>query len=85
MSQEASQTLDGSFQSKFTHFIPVIVEGDPAPPESLDVVQCKAISVLGRYVDATSSTPFYNCHGRQDCLNPYKQSGKFPNHLKRTL
>ena len=50
--------------------VPVIAEGDPAPPELLDVIQCRAISVLGRYVDATSSTPFCNCHGRQDCLHP---------------
>ena len=23
------------------------------------------------YIDATSSTPFCNCHGGQDCLNPF--------------
>ena len=56
------------FRIKF--YITVIAEGDPAPPELLDVIQCSAISVLGRYVDATSSTPFCNCHGRQDWLNP---------------
>ena len=52
MSQEISQTLGGSFESKF------IAKGDPAPPEFLDMIQCRARSVLRRYVDATSSTPF---------------------------
>ena len=52
-------------------YIPVIAKGDPAPPELLDVIDCRARSVLRRYVDATSSTPFCNCHGRQDCLNPF--------------
>ena len=51
--------------------IPVIAEGDPAPPELLDVIHCRAIRVLRRYVDATSSTPFCNCYGGQDCLNPF--------------
>ena len=51
-------------------YIPAIAEGDPAPPELLDVIQYRAISVLRRYLDATSSTPFCNCHGRQKCLNP---------------
>ena len=35
--------------------IPVIAEGDPAPPELLDVIQCRAKSVLQRQMDATSS------------------------------
>ena len=33
------------FQIKI--YIPVI-EGDPAPPELLDVIQCRSISVLGK-------------------------------------
>ena len=49
----------------------IIAEGDPAPPELLDVIQCRARIVLRRYVDDTSSTPFCNCHGGQDCLNPF--------------
>ena len=57
------------FQIKI--YIPVIAEGDPAPPELLDVIQCRARSVLRRFVDATSSTPFCNCHSGQDCLNPF--------------
>ena len=52
-------------------YIPVIAEGNPAPPELLDLIQCRARGVLRRYVDATSSTPFCNCHGGQDCLNPF--------------
>ena len=51
-------------------YIPGIAEGDPATPRLLDMIHCRAISVLRRYVDDTSSTPFCNCHGRQDCLNP---------------
>ena len=50
-------------------YIPVIAEGDPAPPELLDVIQCRARSVLRRFVDATSSTRFCNGHGGQDCSN----------------
>ena len=49
----------------------IITGGDPAPPELLDVIQNRARSVLRRYVDATSNTPFCNCHGGQDCLNPF--------------
>ena len=56
--------LCGSFKSK-------IAKDDPAPPALLDVIQCRVKSVLRRYVDATSSTPFCNCHGGQDCLNPF--------------
>ena len=35
------------------------------------MIQCRARCYLRRYVDATSSTPFCNCHGGQDCLNPF--------------
>ena len=52
-------------------YIPVIAEGDPAPPELLDVIQRRERSDLQSFVDATSSTPFCNCHGRQDCMNPF--------------
>ena len=52
-------------------YIPVIAGGDPATPESHDVIQCRARGVLRRYVDATSSTPFCNCHDGHDCLNPF--------------
>ena len=48
-----------------------ITEGDPASPELLDAIQCRARNVLRRYVDATSNTLFCNCHGGQDCLNPF--------------
>ena len=47
-----------SFKSKF--YIPVIAEGDPAPPELFNVIQCRARSVPRRFVDAT---PFCNGHG----------------------
>ena len=38
------------------------------------VIQCRARGVLQRYVDATSSTPFCNCHGGQDCLIPITET-----------
>ena len=46
MSKEISQTLGDSFESNS--------EGDPAPPELLDVIQCRARSALRRYVDAST-------------------------------
>ena len=46
-----------------------LIIGDPAQSELLDAIQCRTRSVLRMYVDATSSTPFCNCHGGQDCLN----------------
>ena len=54
-------------------YIPVIAEGNPAQPELLDLIQCRARGVLRRYVDATSSTPFCNCHGGQDFLKHCNQ------------
>ena len=51
MSQEISQILGSIYK-------PVIAEGDPAPPELIDVIQCSARNVLQRYVDAPSSTLF---------------------------
>ena len=66
-------------------YIPVNAEGDPAPPELLDVIQCRARSVLRRYVDATSSTPFCNCHGGQDCLNPFTITREITKSSKVTL
>ena len=35
------------------------------------MIQCRAKSVLSRYVDAISSTPFCNFHGGQVCLNTF--------------
>ena len=29
-------------------------------------------------MDATSSMPFYNCHGGQDCLNPFTATREIP-------
>ena len=61
------------WQFRIEIYIPVIAEGDPAPPELLDLIQCKPRGVLRRYVDATSRTPFCNCHDGQDCLNHCNQ------------
>ena len=67
---EVSDITNFRWSFRIKIYIPVIAEGDPVPPELLDVIQCMAISVLGRYVDATNSTPFCKCQGRQDYLNP---------------
>ena len=67
------------FQIKI--YIPVIAECHPAPSG----LQCRARSVLQRFEDATSSTPFCNYHGGQDSLNLFTATRKFPNNLKRTL
>ena len=56
----------------------IIAEGDPAPPELLGVILCRARIILRRYVDATSSTPFCNCHGGQDCLNSFTATREIP-------
>ena len=36
-------------------------------------------------MDATSSKPFCNGHGGQDCLNPFTATSEISNHLKRVL
>ena len=40
------------------------------------MIQSSAKRVLRRYLDATSSTPFCNFHGGQDCLNPFTATRK---------
>ena len=51
--------------------IPVIAEGNSAPPELLDVIQCQC-KVQGKaYVGSISSSKFCNCRGEQDCLYPF--------------
>ena len=55
---------------------PVIAEGDPAPPELLDVIrcQCKAHSkkcsteACGCHTQHLSCTTFCNCHDGEDCF-----------------
>ena len=58
---------------------PVIAEGDPAPPELLDVIrcQCKAqgkkcsTDGCGCHKHHLSCTTFCSCHGGEDCLNQF--------------
>ena len=74
VSQEISQTLGGSFESKFIYWSllkEILLHLN-------DVIQCRARSVLRKYADATISTTFCNCYGEQDGLTPFT-------HLKRTL
>ena len=59
--------------------IQVITEGDPAPPELLDVIrcQCKAhgkkcsAEACSCHKQHLSSTTFCDCHGGEDCLNEF--------------
>ena len=59
--------------------IPVIAEGYPAPPELLDVIQCQckaqgkkcSTEACGCHKQHLSCTSFCNCHGGQNCLNPF--------------
>ena len=41
------------------------------------MIQCMERGVLLRYVNATSSTPFCNSHGGQDCLTPLTATREF--------
>ena len=66
MIQEISQTLSGTFEVGIS--IPVIVEGDPAKPELLDVIQCPCkaqdkkcfTEARGRHKHHLSYMPFCN-------------------------
>ncbi|MCG7883058.1 MAG: hypothetical protein JAY96_15870 [Candidatus Thiodiazotropha endolucinida] len=66
--------------------IPVIAEGDPAPPELLDVIrcQCKAqgkkcsTEACGCHKQHLSCTTFCNCRGSEDCLNQYTTARDVP-------
>ena len=66
MIQEISQTLSGTFEVGIS--IPVIVEGDPAQPELLDVIQCQCkaqgkkcfTEAFGYHKQHLSCTPFCN-------------------------
>ena len=77
---------DGS--ATFTNFrwdirdgipIPVIAQGDPAPPELIDVIQCQyraqgkkcSTEVCGCHKQHLSCTSFCNCLGDESCCNPY--------------
>lgn len=58
---------------------PIIAEGNPAPPELLDVICCKckahgkkcSTETCGCRKQHLSCTTYCNCGGRDDCLNPY--------------
>ena len=66
VSQEISQTLGGSFDSKciYRTLLDAILV-------NLRYLMFLNAIVLRRYVGATCSTPFCNCHGGQDCLNSF--------------
>ena len=50
-------------------YLYIIAEGDPAPPDLLDVTQCQSTGQEVLYRGMWM--PFCNCHGGQDCLNPF--------------
>ena len=68
----------GSFEMKF-QYQSFIAEGDLAPHELLDVIQCQcqaqgkkcSTEACGCHKQHLSCTTFCNCNGRQDCLNPF--------------
>ena len=59
--------------------IQVIAEGDPAPPELLDVIRCLckahgkkcSVEACVCHKQHLSSTTFCDCHGGEDCLNQF--------------
>ncbi len=59
--------------------VPAIAQGDPAPPELIDVIlcQCKAqgkkcgTEACGCHKEHLSCTLYCNCSGKEDCCNPY--------------
>ena len=59
--------------------IPVIAQGDPAPPELIDVIQCQcraqgkkcSTEACGCHKQHLSCTSFCNCSGDESCCNPY--------------
>ena len=59
--------------------IPVIAQGDPAPPELINVIQCQcraqgkkcSTEACGCHKQHLSCTSFCNCSGDESCCNPY--------------
>ena len=59
--------------------IPVIAQGDPAPPELIDVIQCQcraqgkkcSTEACGCHKQHLSCTSFCNCSGDESCCNPH--------------
>ena len=58
---------------------PAIAQGDPAPPELIDVIQCQcraqgkkcSTEACGCHKQHLSCTSFCNCSGGENCCNPY--------------
>ena len=61
---------------------PVIVKGNPAPPELIDVIccQCKARGkkfstvTCGCHKEHLSCTSYFNCSGGRECFNPHTKT-----------
>lgn len=84
----ADQQAPPDESANITHFgweiqdtipVPVIAQGDPAPPELIDVIQCKCkaqgkkcgTEACGCHKEHLSCTSYCNCSGKEDCCNPY--------------
>ncbi len=63
--------------------VPVIAQGDPAPPELIYVIQCQyraqskkcSCEACGCHKQHLSCTSFCNCSGDESCCNPYTTQG----------
>jgi hypothetical protein len=60
--------------------VPLIAQGDPAPPELIDVIQCQCRAQgkkcsteakCGCHKEHLSCTSYCNCSGEEGCCNPY--------------
>ena len=63
---------------------PVIAEGDPAPPELVDVIRCQcraqgrkcSTEACGCHRYHLPCTSYCNCSGEESCCNPYTKRGE---------
>lgn len=59
--------------------VPVIAQGDPAPPELIDILRCQcrahgrkcSTEACGCHKEHVSCTTYCNCASKEECCNPY--------------
>ena len=62
--------------------VPAIAQGDPAPPELIDVIRCHcraqgrkcSTEMCGCHKEHLSCTTYCNCSGKTECCNPHTVS-----------